>query len=328
MRRQTQPPDQILVAADNCTDGTVEIAHALGAAVLETVSNTAKKAGALNQGLSVILPALNDHDVVLMMDADSQLSPDFIECGMRYFEKYPLRGGISGSYIAADHPSLIGLMQKIEYTQGLRTVHRRAGKIHVLSGAATMFAVEALRKVADLRGSALIPGVRGQIYHESSLTEDYELTVAMKRAGYDPRCARDCRVLTDIMPTLRHWKIQRLRWQRGTLETLMMYGYVTHTRKAWAVQAWTYFRTTVPLLMLLMWSYAIAFEELALHLFWLAIIPIFMLDQLVATWKAGWRARLYATAIVPVWLYDVVQSMVYWKALSRALGGSEAEWIT
>ena len=328
LRRQTQAPDQILVAADNCTDGTVDIAKAMGVEVLETWDNTAKKTGALNQGLAMVLPGLQPHDVVLMMDADSRLNRDFVAAGMAYFEHWPLRGGISGSSLAADHPSRVALLQKIEYTQGLRSVHRRAGRIHVLSGAATIFTVEALRKVAEMRGSSVIPGVKGLVYDESSLTEDYELTVALKRVGYDPRCAADCIVDTDVMPTWRDWRIQRLRWQRGTLETLFTYGFVEHTRKAWAVQAWTYFRTIIPVLMLMIWSYALIFEEVAFHPFWLLIIPVFMLDQLVATWDAGWRARIYATLIIPLWIYEAYQSIAYWKALHLALRGGEKEWLT
>ncbi|UUL77446.1 glycosyltransferase family 2 protein [Pseudarthrobacter sp. Fe7] len=328
MRRQTQRPDRILVAADNCTDGTVDIAKAMGVEVLETRDNRAKKAGALNQGLAMILPDLQPHDVVLMMDADSRLNPDFVAAGMAYFARWPLRGGISGSYVAADHPSLVALLQKIEYTQGLRTVHRRAGRIHVLSGAATMFTVEALREVAQMRGTSVIPGTRGLVYDESSLTEDYELTVALKRVGYDPRCAIDCIVVTDVMPTWHDWMVQRLRWQRGTLETLFMYGFVEHTRKAWAVQTWTYFRSVVPLLMLITWAYALVFEGVSFHPFWLLIIPVFMLDQLVASWKAGWRARFYATIIIPLWIYETYQSVAYWRALRLALRGAEKEWLT
>lgn len=328
LRRQTHAPDHILVAADNCTDGTVEIARAMGVEVLETLDNSAKKAGALNQGLATVLPSLQPHDVLLMMDADSRLNHDFVEAGMAYFECWPLRGGISGSYVAADHPSRVALLQKIEYTQGLRAVHRRAGRIHVLSGAAAIFTVEALRKVAEMRGTAVIPGVKGLVYDESSLTEDYELTVALKRVGYDPRCAADCIVDTDVMPTWREWRIQRLRWQRGTLETLLTYGFVEHTRKAWGVQLWTYFRTIIPLLMIVIWSYALSFEEVEFHPFWLLIIPVFMLDQLVATWHAGTRARIYATMIIPLWFYETYQSFSYWKALRLALRGGEKEWLT
>jgi biofilm PGA synthesis N-glycosyltransferase PgaC len=328
LQRQSRPPDRIVVVADNCTDATVMLAHSAGAEVIETVHNKHKKAGALNQALNAVMPTLQDSDVVLAMDADSQLMPDFIDKGLRYLAYSPQRGAISGSYIARKDPSIVGLLQRIEYAQGLRTVHDRGGRIHVLSGAACMATVQALRAVASLRGSPILPGPRGWVYHEESLTEDYELTVALKRIGYEPLNARDCIVITDVMTTWKDWSIQRVRWQRGTLDTLSMYGWVLHTRKAWMVQGWSYFRSTIPLLMILFWAYALTFETVTFQPFWTAVIPIFMIDQLVASWKAGWRGRLYALVILPMWLYDLVQSFVYWRALLRSLRRSEAVWIT
>lgn len=101
-----------------------------------------------------------------------------------------------------------------------------------------------------------------------------------------------------------------------------------HTRKAWAVQAWTYFRTIIPLLMVVIRTYALTFEEVAFHPFWLLIIPVFVLDQLVATWRAGWRARIYAALIIPLWIYEAYQSVAYWKALRLALRGGEKVSLT
>jgi cellulose synthase/poly-beta-1,6-N-acetylglucosamine synthase-like glycosyltransferase len=49
LRRQTLPAARTVVVADNCSDDTVALALAAGAEVFETVGNTAKKAGALNQ---------------------------------------------------------------------------------------------------------------------------------------------------------------------------------------------------------------------------------------------------------------------------------------
>jgi poly-beta-1,6-N-acetyl-D-glucosamine synthase len=49
LRTQTLPPARTIVVADNCTDDTVQLALAAGAEVFETVGNTDKKAGALNQ---------------------------------------------------------------------------------------------------------------------------------------------------------------------------------------------------------------------------------------------------------------------------------------
>jgi hypothetical protein len=75
---QTRPPDRIVVVADNCTDQTVDIARAHGIEVHETVDNTEKKAGALNQELTRILPDATAADVVLVMDADSTIASEYL----------------------------------------------------------------------------------------------------------------------------------------------------------------------------------------------------------------------------------------------------------
>ena len=325
---QTRSPDRIVVVADNCTDATVELARAAGAEVVETVGNRHRKAGALNQALAAVLPNLHDSDVVLAMDADSQLAPDFVATGLRYLAYSLDRGAISGSYVARTDRTTVGLLQRIEYAQGLHIVHNRGGRIHVLSGAACMFTARALRAVARARGSALLPGPRGWVYHQESLTEDYELTLALKRIGFAPLNARDCQVVTDVMTTWQDWRAQRLRWQRGTLETLLLYGWVRHTRKAWGVQYWTYFRSLVPLLMVLFWAYALGFEKISFQPFWLLIIPVFVLDQVIAAWKAGPRGRILSALLIPMWAYDLVQSTVYWRALLLSLRGGESTWAT
>ena len=328
LQRQTRSPNRIVVVADNCTDNTAALALAAGAEVVETVGNRHKKAGALNYALNLMLPELRDGDVVLTMDADSQLAPEFVRTGLRYLAHSPLRGAISGSYVARDDPSTVGLLQRVEYAQGLHLVHRRSGRIHVLSGAACLMTAQALRAVAALRGTPWLPGPRGWVYHHESLTEDYELTVALKRIGYEPLNAQDCTVVTDVMTTWKDWSVQRLRWQQGTLETLYLYGWVPQTRKAWLVQLWTYFRSLVPALMVAFWLYALLFETIEFQLFWLALLPVFVIDQVVSAWKAGLRGRLYAAAIVPLWLYDCAQAVVYWRALVRSLRQTESVWIT
>jgi biofilm PGA synthesis N-glycosyltransferase PgaC len=328
LHRQTRRPDRIVVITDNCTDRTAALARSMGAQVLATVANSHKKAGALNQALRVLLADLADDDVVLTMDADSELAADFVEVGLRYLAFSPRRGAVSGSYTARSDASVIGLMQRVEFAQGLHVVHGRGGRVHVLSGAACMATAQALKAVARARGSAALPGPRGWVYHEESLTEDYELTVALKRIGYEPLNARDCIVVTDVMRTWREWAVQRLRWQRGTLETLAMYGWVPPVRSAWFVQIWTYFRSVLPLLMVLFWAYAALFESVHFNLAWLAILPVFVLDQLVAAWRAGGRGRLLAVLLVPMWIYDTAQLAVYWKALRDSLRSAEATWVT
>ena len=76
---QSRVPDRVMVAADNCSDGTAEVARLWGAEVFETVGNAHKKAGALNQALRLLLPQLGDDAAVLVMDADSFLDEGFVE---------------------------------------------------------------------------------------------------------------------------------------------------------------------------------------------------------------------------------------------------------
>ena len=80
--RPDRPPDRIIVAADNCTDATVELAAAEGVEVYETVDNSHKKAGALNQVLEQMLVPMNPSDGVLIMDADTVMAPRSSRCGV------------------------------------------------------------------------------------------------------------------------------------------------------------------------------------------------------------------------------------------------------
>jgi cellulose synthase/poly-beta-1,6-N-acetylglucosamine synthase-like glycosyltransferase len=99
LQEHVAPPDMIVVCADNCTDNTADIAEAAGAYVFETVGNEHKKAGALNQALDRVLPALHDEDAILVMDADSILVPTFISEAQKH-----LRNGFGG--VGAPRPAL------------------------------------------------------------------------------------------------------------------------------------------------------------------------------------------------------------------------------
>src|SRR4029450_12238973 len=69
--RQSRPGDRIIVVSDNSTDRTVQIARRRahrGVEVVETVNNTYRKAGALNQVLAWLLPSLTWNDAILARD--------------------------------------------------------------------------------------------------------------------------------------------------------------------------------------------------------------------------------------------------------------------
>ena len=119
---QSRPPDRVLVVADNCTDRTVEVARAHGIEVVETVDNTEKKAGALNQALAGFLPEATAADVVLVMDADSTIATDYLAVALGLLEDDPDLMAVSGLFYGEDGGGLIGQFQRNEYSRYQRVV--------------------------------------------------------------------------------------------------------------------------------------------------------------------------------------------------------------
>src|ERR1019366_2823090 len=75
---QERAPDRVLVICDNCTDDTEAIARKAGAETYVTVRNTHMKAGGLNQALSFMMPGMAENDLILVIDADTMISQNFI----------------------------------------------------------------------------------------------------------------------------------------------------------------------------------------------------------------------------------------------------------
>jgi cellulose synthase/poly-beta-1,6-N-acetylglucosamine synthase-like glycosyltransferase len=323
LQRQTRVPDLIVVLADRCTDGTADVARALGCEVFETRDNTAKKAGALNQGLAAYVPGLRPGDYVLVVDADSVLCPSWLSDALDDLAD-PSIGAVSGAYIARRGRGIISLLQRAEYAQERRRISRRGGNVDVLSGTCALFEVGVLTKVAEQRGTVL-PGSAGQYYDESSLTEDFEITLALKQLGYDPHCFKHLKVVTDVMETWSDLFRQRLRWQRGTIETLGLYGLTPLTRRLWAVQVLTYSSTVLVLGMLGLTSFVLA-SGAHYDPRWLALVPLFAVEQVVSSWRGGVGARVVAALLLPMWCYDVFRLSTYWVALSRSLRRADAAW--
>ena len=105
----------------------------------------------------------------------------------------------------------------------------------VLTGTASLFRAYALKAVADSRGE-LLPGDPGQVYDTLAITEDNEMTLALKSLGAKMVSPMQCRVMTEVMPTWRALWRQRMRWQRGALENIGAYGLTRATLRYWLQQ--------------------------------------------------------------------------------------------
>lgn len=326
--KQTRRPDRVIVIADNCTDHTVEVAqpYCVGfcVEVFETMGNQHKKAGALNQVLSEVLPRLEDEDMVLVMDADSFLDERFIESAEERLaadrfstSKY---GGVGGTFLGRLGGGFVGMLQRNEYTRYAREVRRLKGKVLCLTGTATLFSAKALKEVAKKRP-------RGDLYDVEVLTEDFELTLALKHLGYEVVSPKECTLTTEIMESWRDLARQRLRWKRGAVENLIQYGLTRVTLEHWARQLVTLLGIFVTAIYLATVVYALTVAHgINLYPLWIGITAIFVAERAITVYRRGWKMSFLAALLFIEMPFDIFLQAVHLKAYWQVFTKSERSW--
>lgn len=328
LRNQTRPPDEIVIVADNCTDETTVIATHHGCIVQRTVGNTHKKAGALNQALAFPLRYLADDDFVLVMDADGELDPGFIEAALSYADADPQLGAIGGTFRGMPGHGLIGHFQRNEFARYARDVRRLGGKCLVVTGTAAFMRAETLRAVSAARLSGALPAGdgRGGIYDTTVLTEDNELTFALLHLGYKVLSPKECTLVTEVMPTWRQLWNQRLRWKRGAVENCLQYGLTRITWRYWGRQIVTAIGILVTALYLASLAVSLAtVHAIMLSPFWLGVTGIFVIERFVTLRDRGMGRALLAATMYEI-VYDLVLQAAHAKAYFDGLTKRERRW--
>ena len=324
--KQSRLPDRVIVIADNCTDNTVALAQARGLEVRESVNNTKQKAGALNQALSALLHDARPNDTFMILDADTRLKQGFIETAVNRFTYDRGLSAIGGLFFGEPGRGLLGQLQRNEYTRYARDIKRRRGRVFVLTGTASIFRAPALKVLAASRGT-IIPGVRGDVYDTAALTEDNEITIALKSLGALITSPAQCQVETELMPTWRTLWRQRLRWQRGALENISAYGLTPTTSRYWSQQVgiaysvfalWSFF--------LLIFLQIVSTDTWIWYPFWLLMGVIFIIERVVSVWRGGWAARLLAATLVIELIYDTFLDIVFLKGVIDIAFKRRARW--
>ncbi|MFI6872797.1 glycosyltransferase family 2 protein [Streptomyces sp. NPDC050400] len=325
--RQTRRPDRIVVVADNCSDRTARIAEYCGAEVFLPTDNRDKKAGALNQALAPLLADLDDDAYVLVQDADTVLNPDFVRCAVEAFDEDGTVGAVGGIFYGEQGSGVLGMLQRMEYQRYALEIRRKKNEAVVLTGTGTLFRADVLRQVRDARLAGTIGGGDGY-YSLASLTEDDEMTKAVKTLGHRTVSPDGCWLVTEVMPSLGKLWHQRLRWQRGALENLRDYG--------WTKVTAPYFRQQM-----LLGAGALALALFALFavlnltlvgwggfsVFWTAITLLFVAERTLTVRRLGWRAALLAAPLIPELLYDVFRQAVFVRSLVDLALRREARWV-
>lgn len=326
VRAQQRPAQDIIVLADNCSDGTATVAGVNGCRVIETVGNTDRKAGALNQALPGLLDELDGADLVMVTDADSMIAPQFIGTAIGELYARSDAGAIGGVFYGEAGSGLVGALQRNEYARYGREIARRAGRAVVLTGTATVFRVSVLREIAAARGRVL-PGRRGCVYDGTALTEDNEITLAIKHLGWATLSPRQCRVSTEIMPTWSDLRKQRLRWQRGALENLRTYR-LTRVTLPYVIKQFSMYGGIVAVNLMLFTCGLFAYLGLLTppHGAWWALLAVFVLERVWTVRSEGPVAVVLAALMVFEFVYDLFQQVIFVQAAVEVALRRTAQW--
>lgn len=333
LRAQTRPPDHIFVIPNNCTDNTAQVAADAGAYVIEYPGhNEHKKAGAINYALDQLGPYLGHEPwayAVLVMDADTTLSPRFLEIADQHLTAGV--GGVGGTFAGRPSTTMLGYLQRMEFHRYGQVAKRMGGRAFVLTGTGTLFSYQALHDVRAQRQAAALLPAGESFYDTHSLTEDNELTFALQACGYSVLSPAGMLATTDVMDQVGKLVGQRERWYLGALRNIAQYGWSMplHMR-------WTYWRQQVGLFLsaIVALVYVVALT-VSLTVFgavdfdWRWSLPSLLLlaERVWSVWGMGWKARLYAAAFIPEQLYTLLLTYIYSRAFWQFARGRKGAWV-
>lgn len=292
-----------------------------------TKNNKLKKAGGLNQWLDKNLALMEDRELIMVVDADSILEPDFINSALSYIRKgYHAVGGV---FLGKEGGGLVGCLQRNEYARYKEDIKRRQGQTLVLTGTASIFTVQVLKEVIAGRQDGRLPapatGQSAQVYDTKALTEDNELTFAIQHLGYSIIAPVECGLKTEVMETWPDLLRQRLRWKRGAIENCLHYGLTVHTAKHWGLQLWGFLGILVVLFFLTTTTISILNGSLRLLPFWLGVTAVFIVNRIYTVRKRGLSMMFLAGTLIIEMIYDITLQGVHLRAIYQALFSSNKE---
>ncbi len=322
--RKVKYPEElfdIIVVADNCTDGTARVALANGAIVFERHDMTKRGKGyALNWIIPQVMDRLPRYDACVFVDADSVLSQNFLsEMNASLNEGHRI---IQSSDLVLDNSNQ-WRVQLMLIAFALQNYVRPLGKSRLgfstpLKGNGMCFSSEVLKMMK---------------WDEASLGEDLDMGLDLVRRGEKIYFNPDA-VVHAIMPTqAASAATQRIRWEGGRFST-MKYRVPAVLRDAWKRKSLYILEAAIdaaypPLAILLLGACAFAVVNWVLmqlgiltnHLVlwgWIAVIVMIMLHCVLGMVLARVHPRnLLAFLYVPryfLWKIGVYFSMVFGKS--------------
>jgi len=223
------PVSNIFVVSDGSTDLTTQIATEEGATVLDLNPNRGK-AGAIAAIIDEFELAKR-FQVVMLLDADTQLAPDYFETGLPLFNEQDVVA-VAGRVISLPEQPGTTLLGRVivahrervyivvQYLHKFGQAARWANAVSIVPGFASMYRSRVLADI-DIEAQGLA-------------IEDYNMTfeVHAKKLGriaFHPRAAI---ALTQDPNTLHDYVSQVSRWNLGFWQTVRRHG--MHAGRFWA----------------------------------------------------------------------------------------------
>lgn len=204
--RSDYPHFDVIVVDDGSTDSTAaRITEAFGrdSRVRLLMQENRGKAEALNFGL-----VQSKSEIVIALDADTLFESDTMRKLIRHFEEKEV-GAVAGNAKVGNRVNLITRWQALEYVTS-QNLDRRAfdalNCITVVPGAVGAWRRDLILKAGGFTGE--------------TLAEDTDLTISIRRLGYDIVYEDEAIALTEAPDTLRNFVKQRFRWTYGTLQSV------------------------------------------------------------------------------------------------------------
>lgn len=311
--------DEVVVACDNCTDETFDIAQEAGATAFNTVDNEHRKAGALNQALENFIDwDIGDQQYIFICDADTTISKNWIKRAQMEL-KYVSKGGeydAVGSVFEGDanQDQMIQFCQQMEWFRYTNQV-QRSKKVFVLTGTASIISATALQKVK---------AKNGYFYDESSITQDFTMTLDLKAVGAKLISPVSCRCTTELMPTWKLLFLQRRRWYLGALQQV----FARKWDKILLPYLFQQFMLAVSVIsyigVLVFTGYLMLQGWLVPNLIWSVIGLVFIVERVVTVWNYGKGPRWFAGLMLPEMFYNLILQFAYigavWQLITRSSG--------